>query len=87
LTAGTMFTILSILESRKAKLAAWKNNSLAVMTHSTDETLRKRIRVACETQKLEEACKVPVYVREHDGGIELAAYPPLEPGRMGHASA
>lgn len=70
---GSLFTILSIIETRKARLATWKNSSLATMAFGPDEETRREIRCACTTQRLEKACRGTVYLRQDQGFVELAS--------------
>lgn len=81
-----MVAILTIIETRKVKLASWKNSSLATMTYGPDETTRRYLRCMCRTQKLEKACRGAVYMREEQDGVELVAYPPPHPDQDVNAS-
>lgn len=76
-SGGTIFTLLSIIETWRARVAAWKSSSLATMAYGIDADTRTHLREACRTQPLDKASSIKVRMWDTSDGMELVRSAPL----------
>ncbi|KAI1818670.1 hypothetical protein GGS20DRAFT_198105 [Poronia punctata] len=72
--AGILFCLLTIWETRRLGLPAWKTGMIATLTHSLDATTRDQLRYASMDGSLEKMVKATVVRLEDTGsGLEMKA--------------
>lgn len=76
-SGGTIFTLLSIIETWRASVAAWKSSSLATMAYGIDADTRTHLRETCRTQPLDKASSINVRMWDTSDGMELVRSAPM----------
>lgn len=73
--SGSLFTILSIFNTRRLRLPSWKSDALATMVYGLDDEQREGLRLADETGNLKKAAKqLSVQLEETEKGAHLETY-------------
>lgn len=68
LVTGVAFVILSIWETKRLKLPAWKTDALVPLVHGSDRELSEKLEAAAEENRLHDvATKVRVSMQDVDG--------------------
>lgn len=73
--AGCVFVLLSIWETQRLRLPAWRNSLISTLTHSLDEESRVRLRQADMDGVLKTTYKeTTVYLDDASDGLELKVH-------------
>lgn len=68
---------ISMTETSRGRLPAWKTNSLATIAYGADERIRKQFRAPCLTDTLEKAGRINVHMHDAADGVELTIWDPI----------
>lgn len=74
---GAIFVVLTIIETHREGMEAWRTNVIAMLIYSLDPDTRAQLREERKSKDLDGISELVVYMHDTPGGVELSSQAPM----------